>query len=477
MGRLTPSTGSHSLCATSRNERPSSTTCLSSQPPKGALHDHPSRFDLQCPSLTRAAPAFLRSAEWAVYDKERRGRWHRAPISRSRAASRGSRRRRRREHTAIGTPREAWPDHRERDGSGALGASAAVRGEDGAGDNPLGLRVGARRAGTTKPAGRHAASPRAIAAGRAALNGCHATVCAARSKSLLHVKEAAAELGVHPSTVRRAIHHGELDAVLRPWWSLPRAPHRPPHASCGPSTPKETRKTSTFPTRLYGAVKLRRRVHDPRRPRPTTATLRECRGSGHRHARPARGGAVISNFFGQHLADARSTPTRRPRWARTGASSRRWSTGSARSSSTRRSTPGAARTHKPNASARSPALSGRSAPRGSRNRPLRPTPHVRVVLDLPPACLCSSSPGSWAPARSRSTRPTGTCCPTRSTGHGITLDMFLADERRRAVWALNRHSPTRDSSYLDLRKPRFRGFLCRGAEIRTRDLQSPRLAR
>lgn len=32
-------------------------------------------------------------------------------------------------------------------------------------------------------------------------------------KRLLHVKEAAAELGVHPSTLRRAIHHGELDAV------------------------------------------------------------------------------------------------------------------------------------------------------------------------------------------------------------------------------------------------------------------------
>jgi excisionase family DNA binding protein len=32
-------------------------------------------------------------------------------------------------------------------------------------------------------------------------------------KELLHVKQAAAELRVHPSTVRRAIHSGELDAV------------------------------------------------------------------------------------------------------------------------------------------------------------------------------------------------------------------------------------------------------------------------
>jgi excisionase family DNA binding protein len=32
-------------------------------------------------------------------------------------------------------------------------------------------------------------------------------------KRLLHVKEAARELHVHPSTVRRAIHSGELDAV------------------------------------------------------------------------------------------------------------------------------------------------------------------------------------------------------------------------------------------------------------------------
>jgi excisionase family DNA binding protein len=32
-------------------------------------------------------------------------------------------------------------------------------------------------------------------------------------KDLLHVKEAAAELHVHPSTVRRAIHSGQLEAV------------------------------------------------------------------------------------------------------------------------------------------------------------------------------------------------------------------------------------------------------------------------
>ena len=32
-------------------------------------------------------------------------------------------------------------------------------------------------------------------------------------KGLLHVKEAAAELDVHPSTIRRAIHGGELEAV------------------------------------------------------------------------------------------------------------------------------------------------------------------------------------------------------------------------------------------------------------------------
>jgi excisionase family DNA binding protein len=30
---------------------------------------------------------------------------------------------------------------------------------------------------------------------------------------LLHVKEAAAELGVHPSTLRRHIHGGDLEAV------------------------------------------------------------------------------------------------------------------------------------------------------------------------------------------------------------------------------------------------------------------------
>jgi excisionase family DNA binding protein len=32
-------------------------------------------------------------------------------------------------------------------------------------------------------------------------------------KDLLHVKEAAAELGVHPSTLRRRIHDGDLRAV------------------------------------------------------------------------------------------------------------------------------------------------------------------------------------------------------------------------------------------------------------------------
>ena len=35
----------------------------------------------------------------------------------------------------------------------------------------------------------------------------------ARDKQLLHVKEAAAELGVHPSTLRRHIHDGDLRAV------------------------------------------------------------------------------------------------------------------------------------------------------------------------------------------------------------------------------------------------------------------------
>jgi excisionase family DNA binding protein len=35
----------------------------------------------------------------------------------------------------------------------------------------------------------------------------------AHDKQYLHVKEAAAELDVHPSTIRRAIHSGELDAV------------------------------------------------------------------------------------------------------------------------------------------------------------------------------------------------------------------------------------------------------------------------
>jgi excisionase family DNA binding protein len=35
----------------------------------------------------------------------------------------------------------------------------------------------------------------------------------ARDRELLHVKEAAAELDVHPSTVRRHIHAGDLEAV------------------------------------------------------------------------------------------------------------------------------------------------------------------------------------------------------------------------------------------------------------------------
>ena len=34
-----------------------------------------------------------------------------------------------------------------------------------------------------------------------------------RDKQYLHVKEAAAELDVHPSTIRRHIHAGELEAV------------------------------------------------------------------------------------------------------------------------------------------------------------------------------------------------------------------------------------------------------------------------
>ena len=35
----------------------------------------------------------------------------------------------------------------------------------------------------------------------------------AHDKQLLHIKEAAAELDVHPSTLRRRIHHGDLEAV------------------------------------------------------------------------------------------------------------------------------------------------------------------------------------------------------------------------------------------------------------------------
>jgi excisionase family DNA binding protein len=35
----------------------------------------------------------------------------------------------------------------------------------------------------------------------------------AHDKQLLHVKEAAAALDVHPSTLRRRIHHGDLEAV------------------------------------------------------------------------------------------------------------------------------------------------------------------------------------------------------------------------------------------------------------------------
>jgi excisionase family DNA binding protein len=35
----------------------------------------------------------------------------------------------------------------------------------------------------------------------------------AHDNQCLHIKEAAAELDVHPSTIRRAIHSGELDAV------------------------------------------------------------------------------------------------------------------------------------------------------------------------------------------------------------------------------------------------------------------------
>lgn len=35
----------------------------------------------------------------------------------------------------------------------------------------------------------------------------------ARDKELLHVKEAAAEIGQHPNTLRRRIHAGDLAAV------------------------------------------------------------------------------------------------------------------------------------------------------------------------------------------------------------------------------------------------------------------------
>lgn len=35
----------------------------------------------------------------------------------------------------------------------------------------------------------------------------------ALDKRYMHVKEAAAELDVHPSTIRRAVHSGELEAV------------------------------------------------------------------------------------------------------------------------------------------------------------------------------------------------------------------------------------------------------------------------
>ena len=51
-----------------------------------------------------------------------------------------------------------------------------------------------------------------------------------------------------------------------------------------------------------------------------------------------------------------------------------------------------------------------------------PTPFVTPSRPSrsPPASRCSSSPASWARASSRSTAPTATCCPTRSTAPGCS---------------------------------------------------------
>ena len=84
---------------------------------------------------------------------------------------------------------------------------------------------------------------------------------------------------------------------------------------------------------------------------------------------------------------------------------------------------------------------------------------------------------------SRSTAPKGTCCRTRSTGHGrrSTRSLPLRPRLRRRhrgrptyVCVPSAYSPRRT---IKDEKPRFAGlFSCRGAEIRTRDLLVPQTA-
>ncbi len=54
-------------------------------------------------------------------------------------------------------------------------------------------------------------------------------------------------------------------------------------------------------------------------------------------------------------------------------------------------------------------------------------------LPSPPASASSNSPASWERPLSRSTAPTGTCYPTRSTGLRTALDSLAAQAREASV--------------------------------------------
>ena len=85
-------------------------------------------------------------------------------------------------------------------------------------------------------------------------------------------------------------------------------------------------------------------------------------------------------------------------------------------------------------------------------RPLRDAAHVRVVRDRRRRQLCSTSPGSWDRASSRSTGPTGTCCPTpRNTGaaSSTTYDVEVLRPSKRIVL----HAKCTDGKRPEGRKP------------------------